>query len=43
MFTIYDKHMFLLECLRNLLLAGLKLHLSVVKGNSFPLRLENAL
>jgi len=38
-FTIYGKYMVVLECLRYLLLAGLKFHLSIFKSKPFPLRL----
>ena len=38
-FTVYGKYMLVLECLRYLLLAGLKLYLSIFKSNPFPFRL----
>jgi hypothetical protein len=38
-FTIYGKYMLVLECLRYLLLAGLKLYLSIFNSKPFPLRL----
>jgi hypothetical protein len=40
-FTIYGKYMLVLECLRYLLLAGLKLYLSIFNSKPFPLRLGN--
>jgi hypothetical protein len=42
-FTIYGKYMLVLECLRYLLLAGLKLYLSIFNSNPFPLRLGKQL
>jgi hypothetical protein len=38
-FIIYGKYMLVLECLRYLLLAGLKLYLSIFESKPFPLRL----
>jgi hypothetical protein len=40
-FTIYGKYMLVLEYLRYLLLAGLKLYLSIFRSRPFPLRLGN--
>jgi hypothetical protein len=38
-FTIYGKYMLVLECLRYLFLASLKLYLSIFNSKPFPLRL----
>jgi hypothetical protein len=39
-FTIYDKYVLLFECVREFLIAGLKLCPSLVEGKFFPLLLE---
>ena len=39
-FTVYGKYMLVLECLRYLLLAGLKFYLSIFNSKLFPLHLE---
>ena len=38
-FTVYGKYVLVLECLRYLLLASLKLYLSIFESKPFPLRL----